>query len=338
MTDQTYMNLCIELAKKGLPEAFPNPLVGCVIVHDDIIIGQGYHKQYGQAHAEVNAINSVSDKSLLAQSTLYVSLEPCAHQGKTPPCVDLIIKHQIPKVVIGSLDTYSKVNGLGIQRLKKAGIEVITSVLETNCRLLNKRFFTFHEKKRPFILLKWAKSADGYLAPLNQNKPFWLTGTDSKKLVHQWRSEESAILVGKNTVLKDNPLLTTREVNGHNPIRLVIDKKCSLDKNQFAIFNKEAKTFVINDSLENDTHIKVNFSYFIDSLMSELHKRNIQSVLVEGGAHTLQFFIETNCWDEARVFTSTKSLEQGLQSPVFEYSTTKSKRMNEDMLHYFYNL
>ena len=338
MTNENYMNLCIELAKKGIPKAYPNPLVGCVIVHDNTIIGKGYHEQFGHAHAEVNAISCVTDKSLLRYSTLYVSLEPCVHHGKTPPCTDLIINYQIPKVVIGSLDTFSKVNGLGIQRLKKAGIEVVTSVLETKCRQLNKRFFTFHEKKRPFILLKWAKSADGFIAPSNQNKPFWLTGSDSKKLVHQWRSEERAILVGKNTVLKDNPMLTVREVKGCNPIRLVIDKKCSLNKNQFTIFNKEAKTLIINDTLNDNFHVKVNFSSFIDSLMSELHKRDIQSIMVEGGAHTLQAFIDANCWDEARIFTSTKRLAQGIQSPVIECFIKKSRQMTEDTLNYYFNL
>ena len=338
MTDKTYMNLCIELAKKGIPKAFPNPLVGCMIVYNNTIIGKGYHKQYGESHAEVNAIESIEDKSRLKNSTLYVTLEPCSHFGKTPPCVDLILAHQIPKVVIGCLDTFSKVNGLGIQRLKEAGVEVITSVLKNECRQLNRRFFTFHEKKRPYILLKWAKSADGYIAPLNQHKPFWLTAKDAKKMVHQWRSEEGAILVGKNTVLKDNPLLTTREVSGKNPIRLVIDKKRSLDKRQFAIFNTEADTLVINESLDDDMHIKVDFSSFVDSLMRGLYSRNIQSVIVEGGAQTLQTFIEANCWDEARVFISTKRLEKGLQSPVFDHSAKKTKHLNEDTLHYYYNL
>lgn len=337
MTDKTYMNLCIELAKKGIPKAFPNPLVGCMIVHNNTIIGKGYHKQYGESHAEVNAIDSIEDKSRLKNSTLYVTLEPCSHFGKTPPCVDLILAHQIPKVVIGCLDTFSKVNGLGIQRLKEAGVEVITSVLKNECRQLNRRFFTFHEKKRPYILLKWAKSADGYIAPLNQEKPFWLTAKDAKQLVHQWRSEESAILVGKNTVIKDNPLLTTREVKGKNPIRLVIDKSLSLTSD-FKVFNNDAQTYIINETLENKNHLKVNFESFLPSLMSELHAKNIQSIIVEGGKRTLNAFISANCWDEARVFTSNKQLGGGMTAPFFEKHSFKTIALDNDSLSFYLNI
>jgi len=330
------MKICIDLARKGFPKAMPNPLVGCVIVHNDKIIGQGYHQQYGENHAEVNAIHSVDDKSLLAHSTLFVTLEPCSHFGKTPPCANLIVESKIPRVVIGSLDTFSEVNGQGIERLKSAGIQVRTSVLEDDCRAINKRFFTFHEKKRPYIILKWAKSSDGYIAPLNQTQAFWMTSKASKTLVHQWRSEESAILVGKTTVIKDNPLLTCREVKGKNPIRLVIDRTLTLDHN-YSIFNRNASTLVLNESLDNETHIKLDFHAFIPSLMEALHKRGIQSLIVEGGAQTLNTFINANCWDEARIFTSQKKLGNGLQSPVIENFKEKTEILDTDELMYYFN-
>jgi diaminohydroxyphosphoribosylaminopyrimidine deaminase/5-amino-6-(5-phosphoribosylamino)uracil reductase len=257
--DEKYMKMCIDLASKGFPKAMPNPLVGCIIVYRDKIIGTGYHQVYGENHAEVNAINSVEDKSLLNDSTLYVTLEPCVHFGKTPPCANLIVQSKIPRVVIGSLDTFSEVNGKGIEALREAGVTVKTSVLEGECRALNKRFFTFHEKKRPYIILKWAKSSDGLIAPKNQTEPFWMTGKESKKLVHQWRGEETAILVGKNTVIIDNPLLTTREIKGDNPIRILIDKNLSLATN-YAVFNNEATTLVVNESKESQRHVKIDFN------------------------------------------------------------------------------
>lgn len=330
------MNLCIELAKKSFPKALPNPLVGCVIVYQDKIIGQGYHQNYGQAHAEVNAISSVNDLSLLKESTLYVSLEPCSHFGKTPPCADLIIAHKIPRVVIGSLDTFSEVNGQGIQRLKSAGIHVKTSVLEDECRAINRRFFTFHEKHRPYIILKWAQSADGFMAPSHQDKPFWLTGKDAKQLVHQWRTEESAILVGKNTVIKDNPRLTAREVEGNNPIRLIIDKSLSL-ASEFAVFNSDAKTYIINEKMDGEQYLKVDFSNFMDSLLQILYQKGIQSLVVEGGATTLNTFIQENKWDEARIFTSKKYLCEGLISPVIKKDIHNTKTLTNDSLTYYFN-
>jgi len=335
--DEKYMKLCIELALKGFSKAMPNPLVGCVIVHNDNIIGQGYHHKYGEHHAEVNAINSVEDKSLLKESTLYVTLEPCAHFGKTPPCANLIVQSNIPKVVIGSLDTFSEVNGKGIKALREAGITVKTLVLVDECRSINKRFFTFHEKKRPYVILKWAKSSDGFIAPNNQTEPFWMTGKESKKLVHQWRSEETAIIVGKNTVIKDNPLLTTREINGKNPIRILIDKKLSLATN-YAIFNHEATTLVVNESKESERHVKVDFNSFFTSLMKALHQRGIQSLIVEGGAMTLNSFIASNYWDEARVFTSKKILGNGIQSPVIELDINKNTIIDNDKLDYYFNI
>ncbi|MBL6662492.1 MAG: bifunctional diaminohydroxyphosphoribosylaminopyrimidine deaminase/5-amino-6-(5-phosphoribosylamino)uracil reductase RibD [Flavobacteriales bacterium] len=334
--DKKYMQVCIDLALKGFPLAFPNPMVGCVIVHNDSIIGQGYHQQFGSHHAEVNAIASVENKELLEQSTLYVSLEPCAHFGKTPPCADLIIKSKIPRVVIGSLDTFSEVNGKGIQRLKEAGIEVLTKVLEKECRAINKRFFTFHEKKRPYVILKWAQTSDGYIAPLNQKEPLWISSPESKILVHQWRSQEQAIMVGRKTAELDNPLLTTREVEGKNPIRIVLDRKLSLNKD-LLIFNDDAPTLVVNDKLSSENHLKIDFDNLAPSLLEELHSRNIQSIIIEGGAQTLNTFIDAKVWDEARVFTSKKTLGKGIQSPLIQSFINHSEIVGDDKLTYFIN-
>ena len=335
--DKKYMQVCIDLALKGFPLAFPNPMVGCVIVHNDSIIGQGYHQQFGSHHAEVNAIASVENKELLQQSTLYVSLEPCAHFGKTPPCADLIVKSKIPRVVIGSLDTFSEVNGKGIQRLKETGIQVLTKVLEKECRAINKRFFTFHEKKRPYVILKWAQTSDGYIAPLNQKEPLWISSPESKILVHQWRSQEQAIMVGRKTVELDNPLLTTREVKGKNPIRIVLDRKLSLNKD-LLIFNDDAPTLVVNDKLSSDNHLKIDFNNLAPSLLKELHSRNIQSIIIEGGAQTLKTFIDAKVWDEARVFTSKKTLKKGVQSPLIQSVINHSEIVGDDKLTYFINL
>ena len=330
------MQVCIDLALKGFPLAMPNPLVGCVIVHKHKIIGQGYHKQYGSHHAEVNAIGNVENKDLLKESTLYVSLEPCAHHGKTPPCADLIIKHKIPKVVIGSLDTFSEVNGKGIERLRSTGVEVITSVLEDECREINRRFFTFHEKKRPYIILKWAQTSDGFIAPLDQREPLWISSSESKTLVHQWRSQEQSILVGRKTAFLDNPQLTTREFEGKNPIRIVLDKNLNLPKS-LAIFNDEAPTLIVNDSLSSECHIQVDFENLLPSLLDKLYESNIQSVIVEGGSQTLNTFINSNSWDEARIFTSKKTLEEGIQSPVIERVISKSVIIGGDKLNYIFN-
>jgi diaminohydroxyphosphoribosylaminopyrimidine deaminase/5-amino-6-(5-phosphoribosylamino)uracil reductase len=335
--DKKYMQFCIDLALKGFPLAMPNPMVGCVIVNKDKIIGQGYHQEYGTHHAEVNAINSVKNPELLKESTLYVSLEPCAHFGKTPPCADLIIQHEIPRVVIGSLDTFSEVNGKGIKRLKEAGIEVVTSVMEKECRKINSRFFTFHEKKRPYIILKWAQTSDGFIAPLEQKEPLWISSKESKTLVHQWRSEEQAILVGRKTAELDNPLLTTREVKGENPIRIVLDRKLSLNK-ELLIFNDDAPTLIVNDKLSSENHLKVDFNNLAQSLVNELHKRGIQSIIIEGGAQTLNTFINSNLWDEARVFTSKKTLVKGVQSPVIQHVINKTGSVSDDILNHYFNL
>ncbi len=326
------MNRCLELASKGLENVSPNPMVGSVIVHENKIIGEGYHKEYGKEHAEVNAIASVKNKSLLKYSTLYVNLEPCAHFGKTPPCSDLIIEHKIPKVVIGCVDTFSDVNGKGILKMEKAGIEINIGVLEKESQELNKRFFTFHEKKRPYIILKWAESKDGFIAPKDQIAPFWMTSSNSKKLVHQFRAEEDAILVGRVTAEKDNPSLTVREIKGQNPTRIIIDKDLKLSK-KLILFNNEAKTIIFNTQItkkiNSNYYIKIDYSNMINNILHQLYKQNIQSLIVEGGTKTLQSFIDENLWDEARIFTANKTLIEGVKAPRIEgeiiYETTIDK-------------
>ena len=334
------MQRCLTLALKGLGNVSSNPMVGCVIVHDNKIIGEGFHQKYGSPHAEVNAIDSVKNKSLLSKSSLYVNLEPCSHFGKTPPCCNLIIEKKIPNVVIGCLDTFSKVSGKGAQRMKDANIKVDIGCLENKCRKLNKRFFTFHEKNRPYIILKWAESKDGYIAPNNQNKPFWMTSNKSKKLVHKWRTEEDAILVGRATVEKDNPLLTSREKKGNNPIRIVIDKSLKLSQNH-NIFNSESKTIIFNEILSSDkstnNYIKINFKKIIDNILEQLYSKNIQSVIIEGGTKTLQSFIDANTWDEARIFTTKKELIQGVIAPNITGMVSEQKEIDVDFLKILYN-
>ena len=334
------MKKCLELAKKGMGYVSPNPMVGCVVVFNDQIIGEGYHQEYGTSHAEVNAIENVKDKSLLKKSTLYVNLEPCAHFGKTPPCTNLIIESEIPKVVIGCIDSYSEVSGKGIEKMQNTGIEIIEGILEKESRELNKRFFTFHEKKRPYVILKWAESKDGFMGPLNQNKPFWMTSSESKKLVHKWRVEEEAILVGRITAKKDNPSLTVREVAGSNPIRIIIDKNLKLSSD-LNLFNSEAKTIIFNTIKSEETgtnqFVKIDFNYLTENILEELHKQNIQSVIIEGGSTTLQSFVDANIWDEARIFTANKLFSQGLKTPIIEGEIILEEEIGTDTLEIIIN-
>ena len=329
------MERCIELAERGIRNVSPNPMVGSVIVYEGKIIGEGYHENYGKSHAEVNAINNVKDKSLLSKSTLYVNLEPCAHFGKTPPCSNLIIEHKISKVVIGCIDSFSEVAGKGIAKMENAGIEVIVGVLEKESRALNKRFFTFHEKERPYIILKWAESKDGFIAPKNQTAPFWMTSSESKKLVHQWRAEEDAILVGRVTVEKDNPSLTVREVKGNSPIRIVIDKELKLSS-ALNLFDCSAKTIIFNakktEVIDSNYFIKTDFKDLLNNILEELYKQHIQSVIVEGGTKTLQSFIDENMWDEARIFTANKTLTDGIKAPTVNGKIISEEKIGEDKL------
>ena len=315
------MKRCLELAQKGMGLVSPNPMVGCIIVYEGEIIGEGYHQEYGEGHAEVNAIASVIDKSLLNKSTLYVNLEPCAHFGKTPPCTNLIIKHKILKVVIGCVDSFSEASDKGIEKLTNEGIEVIVGILEKESRTLNKRFFTFHEKNRPYIILKWAESKDGFIAPNNQNEPFWMTSSASKKLVHKWRAEEAAILVGRVTAEKDNPSLTVRKVSGTNPTRIVIDKELKLSSD-LNLFDSDAKTLIFNaiksEEINSNIFIKTNFNNLVLNILKELHKQSIQSIIIEGGRTTLQSFIDAKLWDEAKIFTTNKELNGGVKPPNIE--------------------
>jgi len=342
---ETYIKRCIEIAKNGLGTTRPNPMVGSVIVHENQIIGEGFTSPYGGNHAEVNAINSVKEKLLLKESTLYVTLEPCSHFGKTPPCSDLIIKHQIPNVVIGCIDDNSLVAGKGIEKLKQGGCNVIVGVLEKDCKEHHKRFFTYHNKKRPYIILKWAETADGFIAPetKNEQKPVWITNAFSRQLVHKWRSEEQAILVGTNTVLQDNPSLTVRDWTGQNPIRVVLDNDEKLSKD-FAVFNNEAETIVLRREsrvgsweTDNEKTKKQKPKNNALQICDILFKHNINSVIIEGGAKTLQTFINENLWDEARVFTGNVSFKNGVKAPNFSGTLISEEKISTDILKIYTN-
>ena len=338
-THEYFIHKCISLARKGVLDVSPNPMVGCVIVNDGEIIGEGYHKEFGKNHAEVNAINSVKDKSALKNSILYVNLEPCCHHGKTPPCTDLIIKYNIQKVVIGCKDTFSKVSGKGIKKLKDNSVDVIYGVLEKDCVELNKRFFCYHIKKRPYIILKWAKSKDNFIAPINQEKPFWMTSEKSKKLVHSWRAEEDAILVGRKTVVADNPFLTVRTSKGKNPKRIIIDKELLLDIKS-NVFDNQADTIVFNNikstTIDKTTYLKADFNNLNEDILNQLYNRNILSLIVEGGAITINSFIATNLYDEIRVFTADKLLKNGVNSPELpDINLIETSIINNDKLEIY---
>jgi len=319
-----YMRRCLELAELGMGNVSPNPMVGAVIVLNGKVIGEGYHQKYGEVHAEVNAVNQVVNKfdnyaELLKQSTIYVSLEPCAHYGKTPPCADLIIKYRIPKVVVGCRDPFDQVNGKGIEKLEAAGVEVLLGILEQECKWLNRRFFTRIQKHRPYIILKWAQTADGFFAPADGSQ-FWITGTESRKLVHQWRGEEDAILVGTKTVVADNPQLNVRYGDGKSPKRVVIDRKLNLNKN-LNIFDQSVDTLIFNEvetriDGKNKYIALEDFGRYVPQyILYQLYMQDIQSVIIEGGAHTLNTFIEIGLWDEARIFTGAANLNEGIKAP-----------------------
>ena len=342
---EKYIKRCIQLAQNGLGTTYPNPMVGSVLVYKDKIIGEGWHRKAGEPHAEVIAINSVKDKSLLKKATIYVSLEPCSHYGKTPPCSDLIIASGIKKVVIGTMDPFVKVAGRGIKKLFEAGCEVTLGGLEAECEELNKRFFTFHQLKRPYIILKWAQSEDGFIAPLppeinSKRKPIWITNNYSKQLVHKWRSEEQAILVGTNTAVADNPKLNTRLWNGPNPVRIVIDQHLRITKDS-ALFDGSIKTILIcGNTKVNLDSIQLRQSNcellvfetndfekeIAEQICQILYRQELQSVIIEGGTKTLQTFIEAGLWDEARVFTGRVQFKKGVEAPKL-MGTLKSEEM-----------
>lgn len=339
------MDRCLELARQGAGNVSPNPMVGCVIVHNDCIIGEGYHEKYGEAHAEVNAVNSVQNNELLKESTLYVSLEPCAHYGLTPPCSDLIVEKKIPNVVIGTIDSFAKVAGKGIERMIKAGINVKVGILEKESREINKRFFTFHEKKRPYVILKWAETTDGFIdsdRTKNQlGQPAWITGEKSLLRVHQMRAVEDAILVGTNTALKDNPSLTVRRCEGRNPVRLVIDNHLRLPE-KLNLFDGTVKTIVFN-SVKNQNSgniefVRIDFTRnIIPQVLKSLYQQNIQSVIVEGGKQLLESFISSNLWDEAFRFTGNKFFTSGIKAPSISGTIIHSEKTEGDQLIIYKN-
>ncbi len=338
-----YMRRCLELAERGIGTARPNPSVGAVIVHKNKIIGEGFTSEYGGPHAEVNAVKSVKDTSLLKEATIYVTLEPCSHFGKTPPCANMIVDNGIPNVVIGTVDTNSLVAGKGINILESNGCNVIIGVLEEECKQQHKRFFTVQNKKRPYIILKWAQTQDNFIAPKEklENRPVWISNEFSKQLVHKWRSEEHAILVGTNTVIDDNPLLNVRSWYGNNPVRIVIDKKLKL-QHHLNIFNKEVKTIIItgkNKPNENNLlYETIDFTKDVASQICEvLQKNKIQSIIIEGGTQTLQTFINANLWDEARVFTGENSFLEGIKAPILNLVPTFEQKIQSDTLRTYIN-
>ena len=336
------MHRCLQLARMGAGHVAPNPMVGAVLVYNDRIIGEGYHQQYGEAHAEVNCIRAVEEKDTqwISSSTLYVSLEPCAHFGKTPPCADLIITNCIPKVVIACLDSYKEVAGRGIEKLKAARIQVTVGVLESEALELNKAFFTFHKQQRPYIILKWAQSSDKKIGAAG-NERIFISNDIVNRLVHHWRSQTASILVGTNTALKDDPALTTRLVSGKNPVRLVIDRHLKLPK-ALQLFDGTVKTMVFNEQKDAAGDM---ISYFktdsnnITSMLDILYRQQIQSVLVEGGAKLLQFFIDAGLWDEARVITNSDLvIGEGVDAPVLlTLNANSNQQLGNNRVDYFLN-
>jgi len=329
----------IELAKNGIGHVSPNPLVGCVIVHEGKIIGEGWHQKYGEAHAEVNAVNAVIDKSILKDAVVYVNLEPCAHTGKTPPCVDLLIKYNVKRVVIANIDPNPLVAGKGVDKLKHAGIEVTIGVLEKEGYELNKRFFTFLKYKRPFIILKWAQTSDGFIARENYDSK-WISNEHSRKLVHKWRSEEDSILVGFNTAAYDNPKLTVRDWSGRHPVRIVIDQNLNLESSLY-LFDGAIHTICYNN-LKNENKGKVEYVLLekgntLSGILKDLFNRKIQSLIVEGGAQTIKAFLSEGAWDEARVFTAKQRFERGIDAPMVNGEISSSEMVGSDELNIYTN-
>lgn len=355
------MSRCIELAKNGLGTTYPNPLVGSVLVYNNLIIGEGWHYKAGEAHAEVHAITNsktntnalkivqttaiTSHQQLLEKASLYVSLEPCSHTGKTPPCADLIITSGIKNVIIGCVDPNPKVAGKGILKLQNAGCKITQGVLEEQCKTLNKRFFTFQNKKRPFIFLKWAQTTDGYIAPITKDKkqPVWISNIYSRQQVHQLRAQEQGIVIGTTTALVDSPSLTTRQWAGTSPTRLVIDKNLKIPKTA-AIFNDKAPTIIITQVKQENiqqTHITYEYITFEKNLALQIctiaHKHNLQSIIIEGGAKTLQTFIDEDIWDQAHVYTGKMSLENGIKAPIFNAKLHIRKSIKDTSLCIYKN-
>jgi diaminohydroxyphosphoribosylaminopyrimidine deaminase / 5-amino-6-(5-phosphoribosylamino)uracil reductase len=341
--DDIFMRRCIELASKAEGSTFPNPLVGSVIVRNNIIIGEGYHLRAGMPHAEVNAINSVADSSWLKEATLYVNLEPCSHFGKTPPCADLIIERGIPKIVIGATDTSENVSGRGISRLKTAGCEVVTGVMEKECRWLNRRFFKFNEEKRPYIILKWAETADGYIDILRLEgsglNPAWISGKPERVLVHKWRSEEQAILVGGGTIRADNPRLNIREWKGENPLKLVLTASGNLGKNFSALEGGRIAVFTLSDiNIPGASMVKLrNDMPACRQIAGYLYQAGIESLFIEGGEKTLNHFITNELWDEARIFKGHQYFGEGVKAPLIRGKEISKEVFSGSTLYLYAN-
>ena len=340
--EEKYMARCIALARKGAGNTSPNPMVGAVIVHQDKIIGEGYHRRCGEAHAEVNAVGMVQDKSLLTDSTLYVSLEPCSHFGKTPPCVDLIIKHRIPRVVVGCKDPFPEVSGRGVARLQEAGVEVVTGVLEQEARDLNRYFMTSQLARRPYIILKWAQSRDGFIDGARKggvHVPVVLSTPQTMRMVHKLRSEVDAIMVGTNTVLNDNPSLTVRSWSGRNPVRVIVDRTLRIPHG-FHVLDGAVRTLVFTEKTPGNRpgleYVEANFtSDILDTVLSELHARKIQSLLVEGGTELLNSFIAANLWDEIRVETAHVYLKDGVPAPALNLLPQSTILHNDSKIDWY---
>lgn len=339
--EEKYMKRCLELAAKGKHAARPNPMVGSVIVHEGEIIGEGYHERCGEAHAEVNAIQSVSDVHKLESSTLYVNLEPCAHHGKTPPCCDLIIAKKIPRVVVGCVDSFSSVSGKGIARMREAGIDVKVGVLEDASRFLNRRFFTLHEKSRPYIVLKWAESADGFIAPEDDKagESVAISSDASRALVHEWRAAEAGILVGAGTVWSDNPSLTVRLAEGPNPLRIILGSY-NIQNSQAKLFQDGGPSLWIHPekgNLPEGVYHLIQDPKDLPTVLKKLAKLQIQSILVEGGTQVLQAFIDAGLWDEIRHFKSKNKLNAGVAAPRFSAKAVQSLELESDQLSIYFN-
>jgi diaminohydroxyphosphoribosylaminopyrimidine deaminase / 5-amino-6-(5-phosphoribosylamino)uracil reductase len=342
--DEEYHQRCLTLAAKGLGYVAPNPLVGAILVVENRIIGEGYHKYFGGPHAEVYAIQSVKDQSVLKNATLYVNLEPCSHYGKTPPCTDLIIEKKIPRVVIGMVDPFKEVAGKGIEKLKAAKTEVVAGINEKDCIYLNRRFLTFHLRQRPYIILKWAVTSDGFIdvnrSPEHPDGPTIITDELSRTLSHKWRTEEQAIMVGTNTAANDNPMLNARFWSGKNPIRFVVDRHLRLPGN-LNLFDNTIHTIVFTEKIarsnNNIEYATIDFSKFNEELFSFCVKQNIQSILVEGGAKLLSGFIQTGQWDEARVFKSNFKFNSGVKGPEIGNVPIKETILKDTQILYYHN-
>ena len=333
-----YINRTFYLAEKGLGYVLSNPLVGCVIVKNNEIIGEGFHQKYGEAHAEINAINSIKEKKKIQGSSIYINLEPCSHHGKTPPCVDSLIKFKPKEVIISNIDPNPSVNGRGIKKLRDNNIEVITGILEDYGKFLNRRFFYNHKKNLPYIILKWAETKDGFIARENGDSK-WISNEMSRSYVHRWRSQEDGILVGVETANKDNPKLNVRNWNGNNPIRIILDPNSRLKEN-LNIHEGPNTTFIYNRRLQkeegNVKFVKIN-SFDLDLILNDVYSKGISSILVEGGTKTINYFIEKNLWNEARIFKSNINFIKGIDSPKINTNKYEYHNILEDKLYIIQN-